>query len=73
MDIDPEFDSYFHQTLAPDLMAVAFSLESIRADLELEGHPIEPELKRIEMRISEILTRLRETILNGSEGGSGSP
>lgn len=56
---DPEFEPYFHNTLAPDLMAVSFSIESIRARLEVEGHPAEVELRQIENRISEILTQLR--------------
>jgi signal transduction histidine kinase len=59
-----KFEAYFHDTLAPDLMAVAFSIESIHARLEVEGHPIELELKQIEIRISEILTQVRETILS---------
>jgi hypothetical protein len=60
-------EEYFHGTLAPDLMAVAFSIESIHARLEAVGHPTELELRQIEIRISEILTQLRETML--SEGG----
>ena len=62
-----KFEEYFHGMIAPDLMAVAFSIESIRARLEAEGHPIELELQQIEIRISEILTQVREGIL--SEGG----
>ena len=37
--------AYFHDQLAPDLMALAFSIEGIRIELESEKHPAEAKLK----------------------------
>jgi len=39
--------AYFHDQLAPDLMALAFSIEAIRMELESEKHPAEAKLKEI--------------------------
>src|ERR1700751_1259978 len=40
--------AYFHNQLAPDLMALAFSIEAIRLELESEKHPAEAKLKEHE-------------------------
>lgn len=57
--------NYFHDQLAPDLMALAFEIESIRAQLEAENHPLEPKLREVRDRLSEILAPIRQTILDG--------
>ena len=61
---------YFHSQLAPDLVALAFSIESIRAQLEADGHPEEPELRKVCDRLSEILAQMRQTILSSPDDGS---
>jgi hypothetical protein len=63
-------ENYFHEQLAPELMALAFSIESIRAQLEAENHPAEPKLREVRDRLSEILAPVREAIL--SETGDSS-
>jgi hypothetical protein len=80
MDSDSEFEEgrvlghaeeqrrleiYFHEQLAPGLMALAFSRESIRAQLEADGHSAEPKLREVRDRLSEILAPIRQTILDG--------
>jgi len=56
--------AYFHDQLAPDLMALAFSIEAIRIELESEKHPAEAKLKDIRDRVSKMLQPIRENILN---------
>ena len=56
--------AYFHDQLAPDLMALAFSIEAIRIELENEKHPAEAKLKDIRDRLSKMLQPIRENILN---------
>jgi signal transduction histidine kinase len=56
--------AYFHDQLAPDLMALAFSIEAIRIELESEKHPVEAKLKDIRDRLSKMLQPIRENILN---------
>jgi len=56
--------AYFHDQLAPDLMALAFSIEAIRIELESEKHPAEAKLKDIRDRLSKMLQPIRENILN---------
>src|SRR6201987_5481842 len=56
--------AYFHDQLAPDLMALAFSIEAIRSELESEKHPAEAKLKDIRDRVSKMLQPIRENILN---------
>jgi hypothetical protein len=58
--------AYFHDQLAPDLMALAFSIEAIRMELENEKHPAEAKLKDVRDRLSKMLQPIRENILNGS-------
>jgi hypothetical protein len=64
------FEAYFHNQLAPDLMTVAFSLESIRAELEAENHPAEAKLRKVQTRLSEILAPVRHKFLSGTVDGS---
>ena len=56
--------AYFHNQLAPDLMALAFSIEAISIELESEKHPAEAKLKDIRDRLSKMLQPIRENILN---------
>jgi signal transduction histidine kinase len=56
--------AYFHNQLAPDLMALAFSIEAIRIELESEKHPVEAKLKDTRDRLSKMLHPIRENILN---------
>lgn len=63
-------EMYFHDQLAPELMTLAFSLESTRAQLEVENHPAEAELKAILNRLSEILAPVHQAILSGTNDGS---
>jgi signal transduction histidine kinase len=56
--------AYFHDQLAPDLMALAFSIEAIRIELENEKHPAEAKLKDIRDRLSKMLQPIRENLLN---------
>ena len=56
--------SYFHDQLALDLTALAFSIEAIRIELESEKHPAEAKLKDIRDRVSKMLQPIRENLLN---------
>jgi signal transduction histidine kinase len=56
--------AYFHDQLAPDLMALAFSIEAIRVELESEKHPAEAQLKDIRDSVSRMLQPIRENLLN---------
>jgi hypothetical protein len=56
--------AYFHDQLAPDLMALAFSIEAIRIGLACEKHPTEAKLKDLRDRLSKMLQPIRENILN---------
>jgi signal transduction histidine kinase len=58
-------ENYFHDQLAPDLMALAFEIESIRAQLEVDGHRAEPKLREVQNRLSEILAPIHQAILDG--------
>jgi hypothetical protein len=64
--------AYFHDQLAPDLMALAFSIEVIRSELESEKHPAEAKLKDIRDRVSKMLKPIREKILDLVENGPNS-
>ena len=61
--------AYFHNQLAPDLMALAFSIEAVRIELESEKHPAEAKLKEIRDRVSRMLQPIRENILNLVKSG----
>jgi hypothetical protein len=54
---------YFHCQLAPDLMALAFSIESVRAELEAENHHAALKLKEVLERLTEMIEPIREEIL----------
>ena len=45
-------------------MALAFSIEAIRLELESEKHPAETKLKEIRDRLSKMLQPIRQNILN---------
>ena len=48
-------------------MALAFSIEAIRIELESEKHPVEAKLKDTRDRLSKMLQPMRENILNQVE------
>lgn len=56
--------TYFHEQLALGLMELVFSIESVRAQLELEKHPTGPKLKNIRDHLSGMLKPIRDQILN---------
>jgi hypothetical protein len=55
--------AYFHCQLAPDLMTLAFSIESVRAELEAENHDAALKLKEVLERLTEMIEPIREEIL----------
>lgn len=61
---------HFHDQLGPDLMALAFSIESLREQLEADGNPAEPKLREIQDRLSKILVLIRQVTLNGTDDNS---
>ena len=63
-------EMYLHDLLGPEVLALVFEIELIRAQLKADGHPAEPKLRDVQNRLSEILTPIREAIL--SETGDGS-
>jgi signal transduction histidine kinase len=63
--------TYFHNRLAPDLMALAFLIEAVRLDLETETHPAGTRLKKICDSITEMLQSVRENILDLGAGEHG--
>jgi signal transduction histidine kinase len=60
-------EMYFHDQLGPDLMALAFSIESLREQLEADANPAEPKLREIQDQLSEILTLIRQVTLSDDE------
>jgi hypothetical protein len=58
--------AYFRRQLTPDLLALAFSIESIRAELEAQDHPSAPKLKELLNRLTEMIKPMREEILEGT-------
>jgi hypothetical protein len=54
---------FFHCQLAPDLMTLAFSIESVRAELEAENHHAALKLKEVLESLSEMIEPIREEIL----------
>lgn len=63
-------ETYFHDQLGPELTALAFSIECVRFQLEIDGHPAEPELRNVQNRLSEIVAPIRQAILSGTTNGS---
>ena len=57
---------YFHCQLAPDLTALAFSIESVRAELEAENQDAALRLKEVLDRLTEMIEPIREEILKFS-------
>lgn len=57
------FAAYFHRQLAPDLLALAFSIEGVRAELEAQDHPSAPKLQEILNRLTEMIEPMRQEIL----------
>jgi len=49
--------------LAPDLMTLAFSIESVRAELETENHHAALKLKEVLEKLTEMIEPIREEIL----------
>jgi signal transduction histidine kinase len=85
MDIDSEFEEgrilghaqeqqrlvmHFHDQLGPDLMALAFSIESLREQMKADGNPAEPKLREIQDRLSKILVLIRQVTLDGKSESS---
>ena len=56
--------AYLHERLAPELMAIAFSLEAVRDQLEQEKHSAEPKLKEVCRNLTELLHPVHEELLN---------
>lgn len=51
--------AYVHEELAPELMAVAFSLEAIRAKFGSKNLGAQAELKELEARLTELIQRFQ--------------
>jgi len=49
--------------LAPDLTTLAFSIESVRAELEAENHHAALKLREVLERLTEMIEPMREEIL----------
>ena len=54
---------YIHHRLGPELMAIAFSIESLRSRLEEGKHPPDAELKQISRRIDDLFESVRKDVL----------
>jgi hypothetical protein len=54
---------YFHCQLAPDLADLAFSIESVRAELEAENHDAALRVREVLNRLTELIEPIREEIL----------
>lgn len=54
---------YIHDRLGPELMAIVFSIESLRSRLEEAKHPADAELKQIGRRIDDLFESVRENVL----------
>jgi hypothetical protein len=65
--------AYLHERLAPELLAVAFSVEAVRYQLEQEKHSAEPEVKEVCRELSELLGSMHEELLNPAPRGGGPP
>ena len=46
-----------------DLLALAFSIEGVRAELEAQGDPSAPKLQEILNRLTEMIKPMRQEIL----------
>ena len=54
---------YFHCQLALELTTLAFSIESVRAELEAENHDAALRLREVPDRVTEMIESIREEIL----------
>jgi signal transduction histidine kinase len=63
--------AYLHERLAPGLLAIMFSLEAVREQLEQEKHSAEPKLKQVCHDLDELLRPLHEELLSPAPRGSG--
>jgi signal transduction histidine kinase len=63
-------EMYLHDRLGPELSALAFEIEFIRAQLKADGHPAEPKLREIQNRLSKILVLIHQAILSETNDGS---
>jgi signal transduction histidine kinase len=63
---------YMHHRLGPELMAIAFSIESLGSRLEAAKHPAEAELKQIGRRIDDLFESVRKDVLKRPRNQPGS-
>ena len=54
---------YMHQRFGPELMAIAFSIESLRGRLEAAKHPAAAELNQIGRRIDDLFKSFRKDVM----------
>jgi signal transduction histidine kinase len=54
---------YVHRRLGPELMAIAFSIESLRSRLEAAKNPAAAELKKIGRRIDDLFKSFRKDVM----------
>jgi len=61
---------YFHNQLAPELMALAFSIEAIGQRLKQHGYHAEAELEPLPDKLNKLLRSIRDSLLNsGNQHG----
>ena len=61
---------YFHNQLAPELLALAFSIEVIGHELNQCGYHAEAELEALPDRLNKLLRSIRDNLLNsGNQHG----
>jgi signal transduction histidine kinase len=65
-----KLEMYLHDRLGPELLALVFEIEFIRAQLKADGHPAEPKLREVQNRLSEILAPMHQAIVNGTDNWS---
>ena len=65
--------AYLHERLAPELVALAFSLEAVRYQLEQEKHSAEPKLKEVCRNLSKLLGPMHDELLNPAPRGGSPP
>ncbi|MBV8102160.1 MAG: hypothetical protein JOZ31_23695 [Verrucomicrobia bacterium] len=63
---------YMHQRFGPELMAIAFSIESLRGRLEAAKHPAAAELNQIGRRIDDLFESFRKDLLKRPINQAGS-
>jgi hypothetical protein len=55
---DKKVAAYVHDHLAPELLAVTFSIEAVRARLEKENHPCREQLKEVQRKLTGRLEQM---------------